>query len=1302
MGAGRWIGLGCGGSLLTLLALVGGGWAWVQSDAGERVVGDELEQVLRGLLESGDIEVGSLELKGFRLALRDVRVDGAEHEDVLVLPEVRARLDPEQLLKKRIVVEDVSIVQPRLILPRREDGGLDLPTFASSGEDDAPPSWMAAGWTLAMEGIRLEDGSIALPNDEVALFDVELGADLTSTEAWLQVDGLALKARAQQPELGVVDVAGTVRMERADLADLQLTLENGSARTELVASWSDLLGAERGPLQVEAGVDLPLADLERIAGALELELPEQVRLEEGFRVGLDGGGPLEDLAFGLTLDALDDSPAERWVTVGGRGRAAADWSFDLDVVAPDLGRLPRSWVPVDRGLASVPVRVAQEGEQIRVDGEARLAGVAMDGAVSVGWAEGRFAGPVSPALDLDVDLAVSNVWAAGTGGFAGSFAGRVGTESIRGGGALHSRSVGPAEVRYGVVYDLAGPVRVDPLVVELPGEVTLSAVEPVRARVADGGLRDLDLVLTDGEGEARVAVQAPELSGDRQVASVQIEALPVGTVASLGAGWSGQEAPPVRGTLAGTAELALAGAQPRVDLALEATGVVWDEATTATDLTVEAHLADGALRSTLLARGEEAGTLVDGSVDLTGLDGFGGDCETGLDTRVEIPELAWAELRSRLPLPEQDPSTRLGGVLKADGPLCDPGWDLAGSAETVLAGDRVRVELTVDDREGAHQAKVAAELEVEERHLASVQASADHPGVQAVLAAEDPTSGLLDWTVDAQIVDGELEPLLESFGGRVEGSLAARGHGIVPERTSGKLTWIDPALADQQLGGAELTWDTEDGDLRADLVASVDGEQDVEAHAEVGLDALVRDPAQAEILARVPATELPLAIVGPFSLGYLDAREGTLQVEAEVDGRLGSPVASGRVEITDGDVVALQTGVLYEDIDLTAALQDDRIAVDGRFLSRPRYGRFGKRSARPTTLGGEIVLRKDLGISPELQLSTEGLWVMATNAIVLEVGGDLSTRRPDTTLEVSGDLQVVEGRFDLDRHLFIPSGSVTLDDDIVFADPPPPEVFEGEDDDGVALQDAVSLDIDVSVPRTVDVKADIPLAADAGAVGELGDLSLDARVEGDLSVSGGLEHPEGVGQLEASGEAKLLTADLGIEQGDIAFTGGSLYAPVFTIQLSRDTGDGKVGATVRGTPDDLAITDFSSDQGLSDADILSRFMFGRSLSGLGESSSTGAASVQRALFAMAGNRVEDALGVSVADSVSFDPDDGLAVGYQAGRDAFVTVKLDPTADQNENSTAVQLSWFLSRDLEIEVETGDAGETETWLLVEERF
>ena len=62
----------------------------------------------------------------------------------------------------------------------------------------------------------------------------------------------------------------------------------------------------------------------------------------------------------------------------------------------------------------------------------------------------------------------------------------------------------------------------------------------------------------------------------------------------------------------------------------------------------------------------------------------------------------------------------------------------------------------------------------------------------------------------------------------------------------------------------------------------------------------------------------------------------------------------------------------------------------------------------------------------------------------------------------------------------------------------------------------------------------------------------------------------------------------------------------------------------------------------------------------------------------------------------------IRLGWSIGDDLFLTYSQDYTAEADENTSAVTLEWLLSRRLQAELSTGDAGESAADLYLRWRF
>ncbi|MEZ5397908.1 MAG: translocation/assembly module TamB domain-containing protein [Bryobacterales bacterium] len=278
-----------------------------------------------------------------------------------------------------------------------------------------------------------------------------------------------------------------------------------------------------------------------------------------------------------------------------------------------------------------------------------------------------------------------------------------------------------------------------------------------------------------------------------------------------------------------------------------------------------------------------------------------------------------------------------------------------------------------------------------------------------------------------------------------------------------------------------------------------------------------------------------------------------------------------------------------------------------------------------------------------------------------------------------------------------------------------PSQSQSHPDDGDVDDDALDVDVDVDVPVDVDVDVDVsrgvsvdakvPLIEDTSIpLGSASDVQLDSQVEGELKVDKQDTDTEVTGRLDATGKVQLLGAQFAIQQGTIAFAGNDVTEPNLEFALERDTQTyGKVQARVTGTPSHLEIASLTSDDYQDQSDVMALLLFGKPLSELGSGQSeAGAAVVQDALMNLAGSELASAIGVQLVDQVDYTPGAGLSLGWSIGTDGFLTIQLNPTAQEGENRTEAKVTWLLGRSTQAEVESGDAAVTSAWLQWERRF
>lgn len=1305
MGRGkRWLrGLGIAlliGVVLVLLVLAGG-FTWLQTGSGERFVRGQIDSQLEALLATGAVEFGDYDWDFDHLVVQDIRIHGSTHQDVLVVPEVALELDLDALLDWTVHVESARIESPRLVLHALPDGSFDLPTLKPS---DTPSTtrWLPEGTALRIDDLLLTGADVQLPASEVHVAGLDLQGVLAMDANTLALNGLQVDWTQALPDLGVGTVSGDLRFVDADLAAFAAVAGLDGASVVLRGRVPGLLDGALQPA-VDVAAWVPEAFVVRVTEVLETPLPEGLDLAPGIRAGFVLGGPLDALQYGGSVALGGDH-----VELLGTAVAAADWSTRGTAVLTDASTLARFGAPVQRGQIVAAYQVDAVAGVIETDSRAWIRGLSAQGTWITG-ADVDVRGQVSPLQDVAGQARFWGLVAPGqadrplSGSARYTFAENVAAAMAHVTDGKAAGFVLDADGSYGVDTSTAA---VRTLQLELADDVRWALEQPTSFGVGPAGITNLKATVRGtraGEPLGLLVVDAPELGGDIRL-SAELEAIELGPLASLAEVYTGAAIPALAGQLGGTVRLAMAaGDTPDVeaDLALSAFQL---ESGTPIQVVLDARTAGQDVLAHVQIDGPAWNLMADGQVPL---DGQTLNCEGELEATVLLPQVEWTALRAAFPLlPENPYATELGGVLQLGGSACTPRVRFDGETTVAVSGRSVRVEAELED--GPDNVLVLdARVSVDGIPVVSAGASLDHAAPDELLAAEDPLTGLGDWRARARLLDPSIAALLPEgpVTGVAHGRLAAEGQGLTVASTEGSVSLEDLVVSERPLERLAAQWTTLGEVIYADAMLTATDDIALEGHGEVGTSALMGDP-QTAFSVEVPESRVPLEVLEALSMGMLAKSSGEVLVDAQLDGTLGDPQGRGRLQVVDGHFVLLPTGVLYHDAQVDVGVSDRAVRIERFVLStRPDFGRFAKQeSGVDLTVTGQVALTPAMEVVPDLKIELADFYAAATQEALAKLDGEVTVKGNLTAPIVRGQIVVVDGRFDLDRNVFIAPGAAEMDPDIEFVgETPAIFVVEEKEDPTMAMLAGADVEITVTIRRQVGLKAVLPLAADMGLLGAVGDASIDAELGGEVRLVMQDGVPEVFGRIDTQGEAQLLTAKFDIEEGSIVLSGDNYSNPDIDLLLKRESSVGTVRARVRGTPEALEIADLTSDAGLTEAEMLSQLMFGRPLSEMGDSEgNAGAAVVQQALVGMAGKSVEDAIGVRLVDSFDFDSQAGVSLGWRLSDDVFVTVRLDPNAEKDENSTEVMLSWYLTKLLHAELHTGDAAESAGWLQAEQRF
>ena len=235
------------------------------------ILGSTRDAAVQAVLRSVSNSLqGSLEVGGLRgsllsaLVIQDIVLKDAQGTVIGQIDALRLSYDLLSLMRLRLTVHEIEIVQPRLTVTEEPDGALNISRALSSAQPRKPdtPQEPAAGFGLpvaiVVENLHLRDGEVAL--------------GLSALPGVRQVTGLQLRAQAQLDQQGI-----------------QARLQQMTARTT--------------PAQVD--IHALQGAFQRVAGVMRVD---GLRLEMGHTV-LTADGVLphaqQPASFSLHIDPLD-------------------------------------------------------------------------------------------------------------------------------------------------------------------------------------------------------------------------------------------------------------------------------------------------------------------------------------------------------------------------------------------------------------------------------------------------------------------------------------------------------------------------------------------------------------------------------------------------------------------------------------------------------------------------------------------------------------------------------------------------------------------------------------------------------------------------------------------------------------------------------------------------------------------------------------------------------------------------------------------------------------------------------------
>ncbi|WAC48548.1 translocation/assembly module TamB domain-containing protein [Asticcacaulis sp. SL142] len=467
----------------------------------------------------------------------------------------------------------------------------------------------------------------------------------------------------------------------------------------------------------------------------------------------------------------------------------------------------------------------------------------------------------------------------------------------------------------------------------------------------------------------------------------------------------------------------------------------------------------------------------------------------------------------------------------------------------------------------------------------------------------------------------------------------------------------------------DSTLDAERGDLRAvfrqngaNLLGGVIGRMQVQLDPASGgtwVERLRQGGITGGIRYNGPASVLfSLAAQGDQSMS------GTIAVAADISGQVRDPRLSG---VMRGNGLAYEHsgfGTRITRINLEGEFSNDRLEI------RKFDGRAGDGTVSAT---GWVSLAADNAFPLQLNAKLNNARLAASDQISSTVSGTLDITDGTDGGLIKGDLRLPQTRYKI-----VTQGAAEITElegvrrpAITTAGPPPRQKAPPKD---------WRLDVRVRADNQIFVSG----------------LGLESEWRANITVGGTTRAPRILGNLNAiRGTYNFAGREFRLDTGVISFEGGQLTNPEIEIAASTVVEDITGQINVTGTAQRPSIA-FSSDPSLPQDEVLSRILFGESVTNLSATQALQLAASLNQLSSGGGGvnplgTLRAATGIDRLRVVGEDNTAGRGTAVAAGKYLTNNVYVEIVTD-TKGFMATQLEIALSRSLSILSQTGTAGGT----------
>jgi translocation and assembly module TamB len=414
----------------------------------------------------------------------------------------------------------------------------------------------------------------------------------------------------------------------------------------------------------------------------------------------------------------------------------------------------------------------------------------------------------------------------------------------------------------------------------------------------------------------------------------------------------------------------------------------------------------------------------------------------------------------------------------------------------------------------------------------------------------------------------------------------------------------------------------------------------IERFADAQLFGQIRYNGGADALWRLSGVET-LDVAGPIALG------------ADVTGRVNDPIIRGSLRTSNARIESPATGMVLTGVAATGRFgQDSKLVFDNFSATAGKDGRISG--------SGVVDLASARGFAISLSIQAENASLLARDDVAATVTGPLQIRSDGGEGIISGDVILNRGRFRL--------GRVTAAQSL-----PRLKVREinGRTDEVVATR--------AVMPWRLALKAKAPSRFMVTGLG------LDSEWQADLNIGGTPYAPTITGRADLlRGDYEFAGRRFGVTRGAIRFQGENPPDPALDIHAEGSTQGLSATIRVTGSGQKPQIR-FASTPSLPEDELLSRLLFGTSISNLSAPEAVQLAAAVASLRDGGNglnpiNALRNAIGLDRLRILPADTVTGqgtsVAAGKYLSRRAYVEIVTDG-AGYSATNAEFQVSRFLS-------------------------